>query len=554
VSSSGAVSTDGEGENSLTSFEGILLNGIPHSLDIDAANDTASNDGSRSCDSTKESKGSALKMKGMLADLLEKKVVTKEPVINGVLGKEIRISDKGLEIVENHVDKVLKQESVATKVSTETPEQIKLGLKRSSTGVAESQDAKKPLINPPINGNAHSSEVNSEPNNESKADNPEKIEVKPEPVFTPATAVRQLIIAQSAPSDGQQQPQNQQQQLIVGPRQIIMAPGALQQGQVMISQGQIQVQQPNQLKGQIIVQPGQRQVLVQNPQMLVSTAQMMTQGPMLMTTQSGTGQFIVTQALQGSLGAPGQAYVVAQSQGLVQGQAPTVLVTQTPQQQGTNAKTIIILHQQAGQKLPTQGQQVMVQLPRSAVHGAGTTLQGMTLSQGAGGQVTVSLPGGMPVVTRAIPTTSNTTIMQAPRIIAPANVINKPASIATSAIVQNPAKKPAQSTVTTNTTATSTQSKSQTSQTAPGPAPPKPVITKTTEGESTKASDKPVSAGGGTTHSAQQSQRPPAPEVSPFLCEWRGCMRQVLYFNILVQHCIRVMFPIIHGHCALLMC
>lgn len=100
------ISSTDDGENSLTSFEGILLNGIPPSLDIDAAsNDSSSKDSARS--------GSVLKAQNtkslMLADLLEKKVEKKEPpVLNGVLGKELRIGEKGLELVENHLDKVLK--------------------------------------------------------------------------------------------------------------------------------------------------------------------------------------------------------------------------------------------------------------------------------------------------------------------------------------------------------------------------------------------------------------------------------------------------------------
>lgn len=70
-----------EGENSLTSFEGILFNGVPNSFDVD---DTTSKD------STPKSL--------MLADLLEKSVkADKEPpVLNGAL----RIGDKGLELIQ----------------------------------------------------------------------------------------------------------------------------------------------------------------------------------------------------------------------------------------------------------------------------------------------------------------------------------------------------------------------------------------------------------------------------------------------------------------------
>lgn len=71
-----------EEENSLTSFEGILLNGVPSNLDIDAQEDGSSKDSS-----SIGSKEKPLQTM-MLADLLERKV-EKEPVLNGVLGKRL---------------------------------------------------------------------------------------------------------------------------------------------------------------------------------------------------------------------------------------------------------------------------------------------------------------------------------------------------------------------------------------------------------------------------------------------------------------------------------
>lgn len=76
-----------EEENSLTSFEGILLNGVPTNLDIDAQDDGSSKDSSSiSC---KEKPLQTM----MLADLLEKKV-DKEPVLNGVLGESLKTFSK----------------------------------------------------------------------------------------------------------------------------------------------------------------------------------------------------------------------------------------------------------------------------------------------------------------------------------------------------------------------------------------------------------------------------------------------------------------------------
>ncbi|PNF32753.1 hypothetical protein B7P43_G04513 [Cryptotermes secundus] len=109
----GNISSTDDGENSLTSFEGLLLNGIPHSLDIDAAsNDSSSKDSARSSLQQQNPKPAGTKSL-MLADLLEKKVDKKEPpILNGVLGKELRIGEKGLELVENHLEKVLKESSI----------------------------------------------------------------------------------------------------------------------------------------------------------------------------------------------------------------------------------------------------------------------------------------------------------------------------------------------------------------------------------------------------------------------------------------------------------
>lgn len=80
-----------EEENSLTSFEGILLNGAPSNLDIDAQDDGSSKDSSSVGSKEKPSQSM------MLADLLERKV-EKEPIMNGILGKK--------DLVENHIKKV----------------------------------------------------------------------------------------------------------------------------------------------------------------------------------------------------------------------------------------------------------------------------------------------------------------------------------------------------------------------------------------------------------------------------------------------------------------
>lgn len=54
----------------------------------------------------------------MLADLLEKKVDKEPPVLNGVIGKELRIGDKGLELVDNHISKILSKENNSPNVES----------------------------------------------------------------------------------------------------------------------------------------------------------------------------------------------------------------------------------------------------------------------------------------------------------------------------------------------------------------------------------------------------------------------------------------------------
>lgn len=145
------------------------------------------------------------------------------------------------------------------------------------------------------------------------------------------------------------------------PRIIVSQPQLQTTNQVVLSAG-----------AQLKTQGGQT-VIVQNSQ----------QRPSVVLQQTNTGQLILPQ-LVSNAGQGGQyilqttggqqgTYIVAQSQtAVVHGQPQTVLVAQTPQQQGTGTKTIIILQQQPNaathhQKVMVtpQGQQVVVtQMPR----------------------------------------------------------------------------------------------------------------------------------------------------------------------------------------------
>ncbi|XP_059480719.1 AT-rich interactive domain-containing protein 2 isoform X3 [Neocloeon triangulifer] len=429
ISSGGGLSTDGDGDNSLTSFEGILLNGMPHNLDID----------NESTEEIKPTNGNLEKpkAKGMLADLLEKKVATKEPIINGIIGKELRISEKGLELVENSLDD-----------TNQSAEQTKQGLKRPAPTATPPQEAKKICLNGEVKAENETPEAKSEPENSSEVASTTE---------NTATTTSAAITTQ-APV------------LMAAPRQIIVAQGGIQPGQVVFTQASGMP-----MKTQVIVQQaGQRPMLVQNQQ------------PMLINSTVGGGQqLLLTQN-------NGQTYVVAPSQGLSQGQ--TFLLAQN-QQQGSNQKTIIILHQQ-GQKVGTPGQPMMVQLPRSAIQGGASGLQNLMFTQGSGGQMTVTLPGCNPIIARPVDP-ANGGAQQVIKVVTPA----RPAT---------PASTSATVTTSAGVTANSTSASSTPTSTTTTTATPAPITVTL--------------------------------PVSPFVCEWRGCMRifksaNEVYMHACQSHC-----------------
>jgi hypothetical protein len=231
VSSGGGLSTDGDGDNSLTSFEGILLNGVPHNLDID-------NESNEEVKLAANGGTDKPKAKGMLADLLEKKVASKEMIINGVIGKELRISDKGLELVENSLDGAL---------GATPTEQTKQGLKRPAPSPPLAVEAKKICL-PQING-----EVKSDSDASSENKVPESVSTSQplqHAIITPDG-----VVMTTAPTV------TTQAQMIMAPRQIIMSPssiGSLQPGHVVLSQASTQMKTTQVL----VQQAGQRQVRI----------------------------------------------------------------------------------------------------------------------------------------------------------------------------------------------------------------------------------------------------------------------------------------------------
>ncbi|KAL6969110.1 AT-rich interactive domain-containing protein 2, partial [Sarracenia purpurea var. burkii] len=221
----------------------------------------------------------------------------------------------------------------------------------------------------------------------------------------------------------------------------------------------------------------------------------LTTGPnsrqiLVATTPSGA----LTSRTVSIMGAGGQQYIVTLQTALVQGQPQTVLVTQTAQQQGTGAKTIIILQNQPSlapqsvqatnqssqkmimQKLPNTSTQQVVAAPHpghrttivSAQQSQGTqisatqffTATGIQCTTSASAQTlptlnTTSLPGQqIPTVfsignTNLTPTLVTSQVNQAAQttavsqMIAPATAVSQQTITQTSVIAPSIAKAPA---------------------------------------------------------------------------------------------------------------
>ncbi|KAI4462715.1 at-rich interactive domain-containing protein 2 [Holotrichia oblita] len=414
----GGVSSTEDGDNSLTSFEG-LLNGIP-SLD------NPLNDDSNSKDSLK----SSIKKPLMLADLL---------------------GEKGLDLVENHIEKVLSKENnmnessmidaTGTNNLDKNNDVNKQTLKRSASEELTEPDAKKIHLSN-VNGNADSPAPESVSSSNGDEQPTEKVSTAAAKLFADMAAdiledEDEEELMQEAVGHQQQAPQtvvedpnvvqiasntagvsqmfvDGNQQVLLQPRQIIVSQPQLQAANQMV------IPAGTQLKTQggqtVIVQNSTQQrtpVVLQQAnagQILLSQGLQSIQGQVqLVASSSQPGQYVI------QTGGPQSAYVVAQSQtAMVHGQPQTVLVAQTPQQQGTGTKTIIILQQQPTpsatathhQKVVVtpQGQQVVVTQVQRPI------LQTSTVSNNPPPTSTVIKSVGSTTTTQVTPvsTSSNT--------------------------------------------------------------------------------------------------------------------------------------------------
>ncbi|XP_008217124.1 AT-rich interactive domain-containing protein 2 isoform X3 [Nasonia vitripennis] len=629
-----------EEENSLTSFEGILLNGAPSNLDIDAQDDGSSKDSSSVGSKEKPSQSM------MLADLLERKV-EKEPIMNGVLGKK--------DLVENHIKKVrvLKESPGDVKIKAEVSEDAlieapaRLGIKRSGSTLTneadESCDAKKPKYSngttspdPAVVDSTTLSSIKSEEQDDEKEEKVTvsstaanlyaalaadiiddetdleepsvkeeikpvvKEEIKAEP-STPV-AVKQVAVSQEQLQPVQQQVQVQTQ---VQPVQVQTVAQAQPQQHhpthqtIAITQQQLQ----QQLQQGLIVAAAPRQIVVQ--QTIQSNNQIVTI-PAMKSRPQHQIQPQVLQVQQGpggqthyviSGGVPGQNYVLAQPQtALVQGQAQTVLVAQ---QQGTNAKTIIILQPQAAaqpqaQKMVAvtpQGQQVVVtQVPRPLMQSPamGNIPPPLVPTSGAISQASIVMNSAVAqqiqqqqdqvvsqqqtitqqritqVQAQTQPAANTVTVVQTQQAAAVATTAGN--SVPSRVVTPTPASTPPPTRPTTPRQAAATNLAPMTAPTKPQPqliAPSprtstetkevvmvtaatstEPENTESTEGNNTKKS---------LTSQETSTSRPQSPatpmktitvtlERNAFLCEWRGCFKQFknprkVYLHVVEAHC-----------------
>ncbi|KAK9309939.1 hypothetical protein QLX08_000570 [Tetragonisca angustula] len=573
-----------EEDNSLTSFEGILLNGAPSNIDIDAQEDGSSKDSS-----SVTSKEKPLQSM-MLADLLERKV-DKEPILNGVLGKN-SINEKGMDLVENHIKKVLKESPTDikmkaeedTEVSEDTLIEAPRGIKRSASELdeidvkkvkysngtmspdlavdsttaestvssikSEEQDDDKDSEKVTVSSTAANlyaalaadciedeTDLDENVNVNVKEDSitiKEPITIKEEPV----TMKEEPITIKADPhifvNQINQQPPQQQQPS----QQLQQPPQQLQQplSQPQHPQPQIQQQQQPQLQPQQLIVTAPRQIVVQqtiqpNNQVIIPA------GPVKGRQAQPQPQVLLQQGAGGQLqyvvsgGVPGQNYVLAQPQTtLVQGQAQTVLVAQTTQQQGTGAKTIIILQSQAAAQ-PTQ--QKMVAVTPQGQQVVVTQVSRPILQSPALGNIPpplVPTSGTIPqtsiIVNSSVAQTNPNTVT----VTIPAMAQQTPVStsVPSRVVTPTPASTPPPTRPTTPHQAAATHGLAK---------QPAKVMKTVSSSTSTEPESKPST-------SQNQSEKTITIKIDPnaYLCEWRGCLRQFktpheVYLHVCEAHC-----------------
>ncbi|KAK8380017.1 hypothetical protein O3P69_016577 [Scylla paramamosain] len=544
-------------EKKVTSFEGILQNGIKAEIDI------------------KEEQEPKAK-KNVLADLLEKTVGG--DILNGVVERELRISDRSLEFVNNGQQvKVNGPVTSNGQAGTETGQ----GVKRPAT--PDNTPAKRIAIEDPRAGTdsritLYVSQNGNESGEVISQGHQVVLSQGQQLAATNTTGPQQMVVSQAVLA-GQQQ--GAATQTVVTPQgQVILQRPATQTGMIVQQGGQIiqgatagqviqQVIQQGQsgqpqkvilhqgqvLGGQMILSQnssGQHQVLVQGGnnfqgQVIMQgvphcQGQVFVQGnntPGQLVMSSNQGQTVVvsggTQAQQQVVvsSAQGQAMIVAGNQGQPvvvsgqQGQSGQVVVPSNvsgtvllaPQQQGSTAKTLIILPNpkmivSGTQHQGAQGQQLV--LPRQV---AGQQVVQVVSSSTTGPVATVST--AVRTVHATAPLAAETCATPAP----PTVQIQTSSSGSSSASVS-----------------TYSAQNSTTLSTAIAPAPAGPTAVPVTQTS--------VSQGPQTPHipapqvlSSGVARRQGKPSGLQYLCEWRGCNQVFTSAAQVYHHACKIHCP-----------
>ncbi|XP_035708773.1 AT-rich interactive domain-containing protein 2 isoform X5 [Folsomia candida] len=153
--------TESKTDPSSLTFQGVLCNGSgtgtlkeEEQMEIDGVFDDFANN---------------VKVKGMLVDLLERKVGSHKDTTNGIVGREIRISDKGLELIQNqNSDETLISETLGTTGESQEPQkmtfyaspELGMGVKRTASTTSTENNTEESDAPPPskkaaicVNGN-----------------------------------------------------------------------------------------------------------------------------------------------------------------------------------------------------------------------------------------------------------------------------------------------------------------------------------------------------------------------------------------------------------------
>lgn len=352
---------DAAAEENENSYEGVILNG--NALNADG---NLNNDDSNSKDSMQSNCSYKVSANKMLAELLDKKS-TRMPVKTDVnnINKDKQIIENENFLLNNHDNSVMDADTFS--------------LKRCATNDDNNLDAKRNKIEDSTDCIQNNTESSSSQMSNDMDSNEDRINVSSTAANLYAALAADALEDEEIdeiPINEIPKPVQNVENPIVSNNDTINSTkeGSLPQPNIIITQNssmpvgnQVKPIPQKQQTIPVIMHPGQNIIqgsghfVMSGPtgqMQIVSAGQNnnMIAAPQVISAQGG--QIMLSGAVQG------QTYVMPQN-ALLPGQGQTLFVTQTPQQQGTCSKTIIILQPQmttAGQKvvMTPQGQQVVM--------------------------------------------------------------------------------------------------------------------------------------------------------------------------------------------------